>query len=439
MAEEQELPEYVHFAAEALSPFLPSEAIILERLVRPKFRYLHYIITGVFHATGFAEGLYDDAEMDAKSYGSKEDKMRFFAKAIAIVTLTLQKQMPTKPRNIVSGQDADKTSDFLVYLVDAASSGKDVTPFVAKIREKTDPKPQEDPEPSAPVAHRDPSPEPEREIDPSPEPEREIEPEPSVEYRDPSPEPEEPAVYMPEPNIGERPVSHAAESPMAPTPTNEEIERPTTRLTGEDIQSRSRRGPPRSRASSTRSVASAKPEQVRKMSIVVESEGESEEEVVDFDEFAPEEEGNVEVRGKLTSDLVAEKKRLSARRDSGRLSSRKSLQLDEIESLKDQIQLWCQKTIPITRNLDFVMENVGDMMTEFKNYLDLIDQLEGQLMESEDALEINLMPIKNQILIKEQRITDLKKKTTTLKGLLYESENTINQLVMSTVSNSEYN
>ena len=36
-------------------------------LAKPTFRYLHDIFTATMQATGFAQGLYDETELDAKA------------------------------------------------------------------------------------------------------------------------------------------------------------------------------------------------------------------------------------------------------------------------------------------------------------------------------------------------------------------------------------
>ncbi len=54
-------------------------------LSKPPFRYLHDIFTATMGATGFADGLYSEAELDSKSITEKDAKTEFLAKMIALV------------------------------------------------------------------------------------------------------------------------------------------------------------------------------------------------------------------------------------------------------------------------------------------------------------------------------------------------------------------
>lgn len=105
-----------------------------EKLLRkPPFRYLHDIFTATIGATGFAEGLYNEAELDAKSIAEKQDKIDFLTKMQAVVELMMGEKIDVKPTKIVAGLEPDNTNVFLQCLFRVATSGIDSTPAVRRV------------------------------------------------------------------------------------------------------------------------------------------------------------------------------------------------------------------------------------------------------------------------------------------------------------------
>ena len=83
--------------------------------------------------TGFANGLYDDAELDAKNINDKDQKITVLAKMIALVEMVLQEKQECKPTKIVAGLEPERTNEFLQALFRAATSGIDSTPYVRRV------------------------------------------------------------------------------------------------------------------------------------------------------------------------------------------------------------------------------------------------------------------------------------------------------------------
>ena len=102
-------------------------------LSKPPFRYLHDIFSSTMEATGFGQGLYDEAELDGKSINERDAKINFLNKLIALVEAVLQEKIDVKANKIVAGLEPDKTNLFLQALFRAATSGVDSTPFVKSI------------------------------------------------------------------------------------------------------------------------------------------------------------------------------------------------------------------------------------------------------------------------------------------------------------------
>lgn len=102
-------------------------------LVKPPFRYLHDIFTSTMAATGYGQGLYDDAELDAKSITEKDAKINWLVKIISLTELVVGEEIDVKPTKIVAGHEPDKTNYFLQQMFRAATSGIDTTLHVQQI------------------------------------------------------------------------------------------------------------------------------------------------------------------------------------------------------------------------------------------------------------------------------------------------------------------
>ena len=85
-------------------------------LEKPPFRYLHDIFTATIETTGFGNGLYDEAELDAKSINERDQKINFLAKMVGVVELMIGEKIDVKPAKIVAGLEPEKTNAFLVLL-----------------------------------------------------------------------------------------------------------------------------------------------------------------------------------------------------------------------------------------------------------------------------------------------------------------------------------
>jgi len=81
--------------------------------VKPPFRYLHDVFVATMQATGFGNGIYDEAEMDTKANHEKDAKINILAKMITLTEMIVGEKIDVKPSKIVAGLEADKTNYFL--------------------------------------------------------------------------------------------------------------------------------------------------------------------------------------------------------------------------------------------------------------------------------------------------------------------------------------
>lgn len=105
-------------------------------LSKPPFRFLHDIVVEVIKATGFARGLYSDAELDSANVTEKNQKIQFLEKIIKVVGVQLNTLVEAKPQKIVAGLDAQITNNFLQLLAVAAKHMPDSTNAVRTVLEQ---------------------------------------------------------------------------------------------------------------------------------------------------------------------------------------------------------------------------------------------------------------------------------------------------------------
>jgi TRAF3-interacting protein 1 len=72
-------------------------------LLKPPFRYLHDIFLATMGATGFANGLFTEEELDSKANHDKDAKLTILAKMIQITEVMVGEKVEVKPAKIVAG------------------------------------------------------------------------------------------------------------------------------------------------------------------------------------------------------------------------------------------------------------------------------------------------------------------------------------------------
>jgi TRAF3-interacting protein 1 len=81
--------------------------------MKPPFRYLHDIFIATLQATGFGNGLFDEAEMDTKANHEKDAKISILTKMITLTEMIIGEKLDVKPSKIVAGLEPDRTNYFL--------------------------------------------------------------------------------------------------------------------------------------------------------------------------------------------------------------------------------------------------------------------------------------------------------------------------------------
>jgi TRAF3-interacting protein 1 len=105
-------------------------------LEKPPFRFLHDVIMATIAATGYGQGLFSEEECDSANIADKNAKIAFLEKVIGQVSTTIGEPLNCKPGKIVAGQEPESTNHFLQALCRAATGQ-----FTKKTEER---KPEED-------------------------------------------------------------------------------------------------------------------------------------------------------------------------------------------------------------------------------------------------------------------------------------------------------
>lgn len=99
-------------------------------LSKPPFRYLHDIFTATMAKTGWGNGLYQEEELNSKSFEDKDSKLAWLVKLITLTEMMIGEKLDIKPSMVLAGQQADKTNVWLQQMFRAATAGVDSTPYI---------------------------------------------------------------------------------------------------------------------------------------------------------------------------------------------------------------------------------------------------------------------------------------------------------------------
>lgn len=90
-------------------------------LNKPPFRFLHDTVTAISNATGFAEGLFNESELDSGSISDKPSKIAYLEKIFRFVGICKGQALDVRPAKVVSGLEPEFTNMFLISLAQCAT------------------------------------------------------------------------------------------------------------------------------------------------------------------------------------------------------------------------------------------------------------------------------------------------------------------------------
>ncbi|KAI9347971.1 microtubule-binding protein MIP-T3-domain-containing protein [Zopfochytrium polystomum] len=120
--------------ADILARIIKKPPLTHKLLSKPPFRYLHDIFTEIIKTTGFAEGLYDDAEMVSDNVKEKDAKVSYLLKMIDLVGLLSGIEVKANPLKIVAGMDPEETNFMLQLLGKIVLKKMDFRDVVKRVR-----------------------------------------------------------------------------------------------------------------------------------------------------------------------------------------------------------------------------------------------------------------------------------------------------------------
>ena len=111
-----DLNELVAEVTEVIGGIIQKPKMSEKLLSKPPFRFLHDVVTAVTGATGFAEGLFDDAELNAAGITERQQKIDYLDKIINMVGLCSGRPIDIRSAKVVAGLEPECTNAFLLAL-----------------------------------------------------------------------------------------------------------------------------------------------------------------------------------------------------------------------------------------------------------------------------------------------------------------------------------
>lgn len=105
-------------------PLVKRPRLTEELLRRPPFRFLHDVVSAVQRETQFLQGLFTEAEQNARLLATdKEAKLTYLKKLIRAVSLVSGDTLEVEPGNVLAGLEAEQTNTLLQVLGNVAREG----------------------------------------------------------------------------------------------------------------------------------------------------------------------------------------------------------------------------------------------------------------------------------------------------------------------------
>ena len=116
-----DLESLVQQSKDAISALIAKPKMVEKLLSKPPFRFLHDIISAITSTTGFAEGLYTEAELDSAGITDKQAKIDYLEKIFTFIGICKGAPLDVRAGKVVAGLEPENTNLFLIALAEVAS------------------------------------------------------------------------------------------------------------------------------------------------------------------------------------------------------------------------------------------------------------------------------------------------------------------------------
>eukprot|EP00357_Protocruzia_adherens_P006492 CAMPEP_0114993628 /NCGR_PEP_ID=MMETSP0216-20121206/12645_1 /TAXON_ID=223996 /ORGANISM="Protocruzia adherens, Strain Boccale" /LENGTH=488 /DNA_ID=CAMNT_0002357311 /DNA_START=43 /DNA_END=1509 /DNA_ORIENTATION=+ len=122
--------------AELFGSLISRPRMTEKHLTKPPFRYLADIVLETMSVTGYAQGLYEGDDLVSKAITDRDAKVLWLDKIIKVTCYAKGEKIDIKATKVIAGLEPEKTNSFLQIMHECATSGKDTSKIVAKVRAK---------------------------------------------------------------------------------------------------------------------------------------------------------------------------------------------------------------------------------------------------------------------------------------------------------------
>lgn len=376
--------------ADLFSGLIDKPKMTEKHLLKPHPKYIFDIILSTMSVTKFPEGLYTEEELNPKNFDSEKSKRSdFLQKAIDITKIVNGETIEVKVKNILAGEEPDKTNLFLQSFYKAAKSGKDFPKYITKYlnhikkKELTE-APAKVEKQAAPVKEE----------------------KPIVKKEEPVKKEEKPIKKE------EKPVQKIESKPKIEEKPKVEEKKPAAVQKKEDVV--------------------AKPA-VKKEEVVKQKERVQEEE--DRADLGVDKESGIKMGGlKLGKD----KKVTANNTNVAEAPKKPSLNLKDIESIKNYIHEISTNANPISKLIDYLPEDIDSMNKELSHWkaeaLKYSEMYEDEIKKSEEVI----FPLEKEYLELDETIKDELTRIKSIKQRILTNELIVQNLINGVISVKNY-
>ncbi len=108
-----DLEELIQETKQVLHGLFDRPRLTDKLLSKPPFRFLHDLVSAITASTGFAEGLYNDAELEAATISDKASKIVYLEKLILLVGICSGETINVRPSRVLAGKKERKPHIYL--------------------------------------------------------------------------------------------------------------------------------------------------------------------------------------------------------------------------------------------------------------------------------------------------------------------------------------